>query len=200
LTELPTNGIWLIDLPGGGIKSLVFTRFANGLIITALLSAVSGITAFASVNWTDQANVLKILNGIRGNYPDDTAPAKDATSPLEKEIQRRLGILGEVKINLMGSQKFVFDHPYVMQLRYIALNDDQISVRAEALRTLQAIALKDLTSDSSERLNTVKANSELSHLTEVQVLELMVGEIHDRLGIYRASDDAKSKIDSPVLW
>ncbi len=200
MTELPTNGIWLIDLPGGGIKSLVFTRFANGLIITALLSAVSGITAFASVNWTDQANVLKILNGIRGNYPDDTAPAKDATSPLEKEIQRRLGILGEVKINLMGSQKFVFDHPYVMQLRYIALNDDQISVRAEALRTLQAIALKDLTSDSSERLNTVKANSELSHLTEVQVLELMVGEIHDRLGIYRASDDAKSKIDSPVLW
>jgi len=165
-------------------------------------SLLSGRTAFASVNWTDEASVLKTINSIKGSYPDDTAPAKDSDSksPLEKEIQRRLGILGEVKINLMGSQKLVFDHPYVVELRFIALNDEQISVRAETLRTLQAIALKDLTGDSSERLNAVKANSELSHLTEVQVLELMVGEIHDRLGIYRVIEGSESKIDSPVLW
>ena len=100
----------------------------------------------------------------------------------------------------MGKTNLVFEHPYVMELRFIALNDEQITVRAEALRTLQAIALRDLSGDSSERLKAVKANSELSHLTEVQVLELMVGEIHDRLGVHRIVEGEQTKIDSPILW
>lgn len=153
------------------------------------------------MDWNDRNSVMKVINSLKGQYPDDS-PTKVAgfDGPLEKEIDRRLQVLGEIKINLMGQQTFLFDHPYVTALRYVALKDDQISVRAEALRTLQAIALKDLSGDSSERLKAVKANSELSHLTEVQVLELMVGEIHDRLGIHRVVEGSDKKIDSPVLW
>jgi hypothetical protein len=155
-----------------------------------------------TTDWSDNHSVLKLIRSLKSPYPSDLPASnpENIEGPLQKEINRRLQVLGEVKINLMGKSNLVFEHPYVMELRYIALKDEQITVRAEALRTLQAIALKDLTGDSSERLNAVKANSELSHLTEVQVLELMVGEIHDRLGVHRVVEGEQTKIDSPILW
>lgn len=181
------------NLGGWQLQDVKFIRtFAFWAL---MLVVVRG--ALASVDWSDQKSVLQTLHTLRAEYPGDEGPAVNL---LQKEINRRLTLLGELKLNLMGDKKLTFDHPYVRELRFIALNDEQLVVRAETLRTLQAIAFKDLSEDSSERLKAVRANSSISHLTEVQVLELMMGEIHDRLGIYRPSDEAEAKIDSPVLW